>query len=93
MFKIKDGYEVELQTPETNEIFVSAKRLMHKTKIGENVASLEVVEVALVQCNVVDNQYQQKGEVSYFFSPDKCYAYLLNVEMIQCLTQGLMKLS
>ena len=42
--------------------------------------SLEVVEVVLVQCNLVDNQYQQKSEVSYFFTPNKSYAYLLNVE-------------
>ena len=43
-----------------------------KTKIGENVSSLEVVEVVLVQCNLVDNQYQQKSEVLYNFTPNKC---------------------
>ena len=32
---------------------------MDKTKNDENVPSLEVVEVVLVQCNLVDNQYQQ----------------------------------
>ena len=34
------------------------------------------------QSNVisVDNQYQQKSEVLYTFSPNKFYAYLLNVE-------------
>ena len=36
MFKIKDGYKLRLQTPETMKI---------KTKNGENVPSLEVVEV------------------------------------------------
>ena len=41
--------------------------------------SLEV-EVVLVQCNLVDNQYQQKSEVLYNFTPSKSYAYLLNVE-------------
>ena len=53
---------------------------MRKTKHGENVTSLEVVEVVLVQCNLVDNQYQQKSEVLYTFTPGKCYAYLLNFE-------------
>ena len=38
---------------------------------------LEVVEVVLVQCNLVDNQYQQKFEVLYTFTPNKSYAYLL----------------
>ena len=39
-----------------------------------------MVEVVLVQCNLVDNQYQQKCEVLYTFTPNKSYAYLLNVE-------------
>ena len=42
--------------------------------------SLEVVEVVLVKCNLVDNQYQQKSEVLYTFTPNKSYAYLLNVD-------------
>ena len=44
------------------------------------VPSLEVVEVVLVLCNLEDDQYQQKSEVLYFFTPNKSYAYLLNVE-------------
>ena len=32
---------------------------MDKTKNGEKVPSFEVVERDLVQCNLVDNQYQQ----------------------------------
>ena len=42
--------------------------------------SLEVAEVFLVQCNLVDNNYQQKSEVLYAFTINKSYAYLLNVE-------------
>ena len=79
MFKIKDGYKLELQTPETMKLFGSTKKLIDKTKNGEKVPSLEVVEVVLVQCNLVDNQYQQKSEVLYFFVL-YLYAYLLNVE-------------
>ena len=41
--------------------------------------SLEVIKVILVQCNLGDNQYQQKLEVLYSFKPNKFYAYLLNV--------------
>ena len=80
VFKIKDGYKLELQTPETMKLFGSTKKLIDKTKNGEKVPSLEVVEVVLVQCNLVDNQYQQKSEVLYTFTPNKSYAYLLNVE-------------
>ena len=42
--------------------------------------SFEVVGVVLVQCNLADNQYQQKSEVLYNFMPNKSYAYLLNIE-------------
>ena len=59
---------------------VAKKELINKIKNGEKVPSLEVVEVVLVQCNLVDNQYQQKSEVLYTFTPNKSYAYLLNVE-------------
>ena len=80
VFKIKDGYKLELQTPETMELFSSTKKLIDKTKNGEKVPSPEVAEVVLVQCNLVDNQYQQKSEVLYIFNPNKSSAYLLNVE-------------
>ena len=42
--------------------------------------TLEVVEIVLVQRNLADNQYQQKSEVLYTFTPNKFYAYSLNVE-------------
>ena len=61
---------------------VAQKNQQKKTKTGEKVPSLEVVEVVLVQCNLVENQYQQKSEVLYTFTPNKSYAYLLNV--FQC---------
>ena len=41
---------------------------------------LEVVEVVWVQCKLVGNQYQQKSEVLYEFTPNKSYAYLINVK-------------
>ena len=55
--KIKDRYMLELQTPETMKLFGSTKKLKVKTKNGENVPSLEVVEVVLVQFYLLDNQY------------------------------------
>ena len=47
VFKIKDGYKLELQTPETMKLFGSTKKLIEKKNV-ENVPSLEVIEVALV---------------------------------------------
>ena len=42
--------------------------------------SLEVVEVVLVRCNLVNNKSQRKSEVLNPFTPSKSYASLLNVE-------------
>ena len=68
MFKIKDAYNRDLQTPKTMELHGSTRKLLNKTKkSGENVPSIEVVKVFLVQGNLADNQYQQKSEV--FFEP------------------------
>ena len=38
------------------------------------------LEVVLVQCNLVNIQYQQKSEILYTFTPNKSYAYLLNAD-------------
>ena len=54
-FKIKDRYKLELQTPETIRLFNSTKKLINTTKNGENILSLEVVEVLYFKCNLVDN--------------------------------------
>ena len=74
VFKVKDRHTLELQTPETMKLFGGTKNLIDKTKNGENVPSLEVAEVALVQWNVVNDQYQQKSEVLYTFTPNISYA-------------------
>ena len=62
------------------KLFDSTKKLRDKIKNGENIPSLEVVEVVLIQCNLVGNQYQQNSEVLYTFMANKFYVYLLNVE-------------
>ena len=45
------------------KLFGSIKKVLDKTKNGEKVPSLEVAEVALVQCYLIDNKYQKKPEV------------------------------
>ena len=41
----------------------STKELIKKTKSRENVPCLKVFELFLIQCNLVDNQYQQNVKV------------------------------
>ena len=43
-FKTKDGYKLELVTPERMKLFSDTKKLRDKTKNEENVPSVEVVE-------------------------------------------------
>ena len=62
------------------KLFGSTKKFIDKTKNGEKEPSLKVVEVVLVQCNLVDNQYQQKSEILYTFTLSKYYAYMSNGE-------------
>ena len=84
MFKIKDNYKLELQTPETMMLFGSIKKVVGKTKNGENVPSLEVVEVVFIQCNnIVDSQYQQKSEVLYTFTNNTLNFEQSNLEFLK----------
>ena len=57
MFKIKGGYKLELQTPETMKLFETTKNAIDKIKNGKNLQRLELAEVVLVQCNLGDNKY------------------------------------
>ena len=52
MFKIKDGYKLELQIPKTMNLFGSTKKIIDQTKTGWNVPSLEVVKI-FVQFNYI----------------------------------------
>ena len=40
-------------------------------KSGENVPHLQITEVILVRCNVVNNDYQPDSSVFYTFVPNK----------------------
>ena len=44
---------------------------MTKYKNGENVPHLEITEVVLVHCNIVNNDYQQDSRVLCTFVPNK----------------------
>ena len=48
-------------------------------KNGENVPRLEVVEVVLKHCNIVDNSYQQNTRILYTFLPNKPFGSLLEI--------------
>ena len=57
----------------------SAKKVVEKNKNGENVPKLESVEVVLVNCNLVKNDYQHALKVLFSFVPNKKIGNLLNI--------------
>ena len=57
-FRIKSGYYLELLTPETMKLLRSSESKITKDKSDENVPHLEVVELVLIHCNLVNDDYQ-----------------------------------
>ena len=78
-FKIKNGYNLELLTKETMKLLGSTKNKITKNKNGENVPHLEITEVVLFHCNMVNNDYQQDSRVLYTFVPNKSFGSLLDI--------------
>ena len=74
-FKIKDGYSIELLTKETMKLLGSAENKITKDKNGKNVPHLEITEVVLVHCNIVNNDYQQDSQVLLLFQINLLVAY------------------
>ena len=49
----------------------NTKNKITQDKNGENVPRLGIIEVVLVHCNIVNNDYQQGSRVLYTFVPNK----------------------
>ena len=61
----------------------STENKITKDKNGENVQipelHLQITEVVLVHCNIVNNDYQQDSRVLYTFVPNKPFGSLLEI--------------
>ena len=80
---IADNPPVEIYVNKIeNRIFLkkqllrSSKKVIDKNKNGEFVPRLETVEVVLVHCNLVNNNYQQASKVLFNFLPKKQFGQL-----------------
>ena len=78
-FKIKNGYTLQLLTPETMKLLESTRNKISKDENGENVPHLKIAEIVLVHCNIVNNDYQQDSRVLYTFVPNKPFGSLLEI--------------
>ena len=79
IFKIQKGYSLELLMPETMKLLGITKKKITEDKNGEKVPHLEIAEVVLVHCDVVNNDYQQDSRVLYLFVPNKPFGSLLEI--------------
>ena len=78
-FKVKTGYKPELLSVDTMKLLGSTKKDVVRDKDGEDVPKLESVEVVLVHCNSVNNNYQQASKVLFNFVPNKQFGQLINI--------------
>ena len=78
-FKIKNGYYLELLTPETMKLLGSSESEITKDENGENVPDLEIVQLVLIHCNLVNNNYQQNSRILCIFVPNKAFGSLLEI--------------
>ena len=78
-FKTKNGYYLEILTPETMKLLGSTESKITKDKNGENVPHLEIVELVLIHFNIVHDNYQQNSRILYTFVPNKPFGSLLKI--------------
>ena len=78
-FKIKRGYKLELLAEKIMQLLGSSKKVIDKNKDGEIATRLETVEVVLVHCNLVINNYQQASKVLFTFVPNKQFGQLITI--------------
>ena len=65
--------------PETMKLLGNTKSKITKEKNGEDVSHSEIVELSLVHCNIVNNDYQQDSRILYTFVPNKPFGSLLEI--------------
>ena len=79
VFKIKTSCKLELLTRETMKLLGRTKKDVDSNKNGEIVPKLKSVEVVLVHCNLVKNDYQHSSKVLFSFVPNKQFGQLINI--------------
>ena len=62
-----------------SKLLASTKRKITKDKNGENVPHLEISEVVLIHCNIVNNSNQQGTGALYTSVPNKLFGQLLDI--------------
>ena len=61
------------------KLFGSAKSKITKDENGKHVPHLQITEVVLVHCKIVNNKYQQNSKPLNKFVPNKLFGQLLDI--------------
>ena len=64
---------------EKMKLFGSTKSKITKDENDENLLHVEITEVVLIHCNIVNNNYQQDSKVFCTLVPNKSFGQLLNI--------------
>ena len=88
MKKSYKNNKLKISAPTWNEKFelIETMKLLGKTKTkitkdedGEIVPRLEITQVVLIHCNIVNNDYQQDLRVFYIFVLNRSFGLLLDI--------------
>ena len=61
------------------KLLASSESKITKDRDGEIVPHLEIAELVLVHCSLVNNDYQQNSRILYTFVPNKSFISLLEI--------------
>ena len=78
--KIKENrIKIRISISGNDEIIREHKKDVEHDKDVEDVSKLESVEVVLVHCNLVNNNYLKTSKVLFTFVPNKQFEQLINI--------------
>ena len=64
---------------ETMKLTGSTRSKVTENENDENVPNLEITEIVLIHCDIIDNNYQRNSRVLYTFVPNKLFGQLLDI--------------
>ena len=77
--ELRSKLKPDIILTETMKLLGSTESKMTKDKNDESVPHLEIVELVLVHCSLVNNDYQQDSRILFTFVPNKTFCSLLEI--------------
>ena len=65
--RLKIGYYLDLLMPETVKLLKRTKSKITKDENGDHIPCLEITEVVLVHCNIVNSDHQYNSRIIHSF--------------------------